>query len=259
VVASSERLASEGDHLSTDDSGHLCTDDSPAVATTSARAPLRRGPRPRLPTGAATRPLKPKSWRLGGRWCWWSRQRRQPPLQRATSPAAATTSAPTTAATSAPSAYRRRRPPPPRTKRSSLPSSYGVRTRPSKNAAATSAAYDVLYDPLGRRRSSAPQMRQTCARRDHRPCGGRTAAPRLAAAGGTGGGAKAIQAKEPDTRQLTAPAAGRPRVAEVRLLRKAGEHPSPPNVGGRSGSPAHAEGRTPTRLAFHPSEDDGHP
>jgi hypothetical protein len=172
VVASSERLASEGDHLSTDDSGHLCTDDSPAVATTSARAPLRRGPRPRLPTGAATRPLKPKSWRLGGRWCWWSRQRRQPPLQRAASPAATTTSAPTTAATSAPAAYRRRRPPPPRTKRSSLLPSYGVRTRPSKNAAATSAAYNALYDPLGRRRSSAPWMRQTCARRDRRPCGG---------------------------------------------------------------------------------------
>jgi hypothetical protein len=33
--------------------------------------------------------------------------------------------------------------------RSSPPSSYGVRTRPSKNATATSAAYDVLYDPLG--------------------------------------------------------------------------------------------------------------
>ena len=35
----------------------------------------------------------------------------------------------------------------PRTKRSSLSPSYGVRTRPSKNAAATSMAYDVLYDP----------------------------------------------------------------------------------------------------------------
>jgi hypothetical protein len=32
-------------------------------------------------------------------------------------------------------------------KRSSLPSSHGVRTRPSKNAAATTAAYGVLYDP----------------------------------------------------------------------------------------------------------------
>jgi hypothetical protein len=141
----------------------------------------------------------------------------------------------------------------------SLPPSYGVRTRPSKNAAATSAAYDVLYDPLGRCQSSAPWMRQTCARRDRRPCGGRTAAPRLAATGSTGGGAKAIQAKEPDTRQLTAPVAGQPRVAEVRLLSKAGEHPYPPNAGGTSGSPAHAEGRTPTRLAFHPSEDDEHP
>jgi hypothetical protein len=101
-------------------------------------------------------------------------------------------------------------------------------------------------------------MQQTCARRDRRSCGGRTAVPRLAAGGGAGGGTKAIQAKELDTRQLTAPAAGRSRVAEVRLLRKAGEHPSP-NAGGRSGSPAHAEGRTPTRLAFHPSEDDEHP
>jgi hypothetical protein len=58
-------------------------------------APLRRGPRPHPPTlrWVTTRPLKPKSWRLGRRWCWWSRQRRQPPLHRAASPAAATTSA----------------------------------------------------------------------------------------------------------------------------------------------------------------------
>jgi hypothetical protein len=141
----------------------------------------------------------------------------------------------------------------------------GVRTRPSKNAAATSAAYDVLYNPLGGVRAGRPvaqgmpRMRQTCTRRDRCPCDGRTAAPRLAAGGGAGGGAEAIQAKKPDTRQLMAPAAGWPRVAEVHLLRKAGEHPSPPNAGGRSGSPAHAEGRTPTRLAFHPSEDDEHP
>jgi hypothetical protein len=38
-----------------------------------------------------------------------------------------------------------------------------------------------------------------------------------------GGGARAIRAGEPGTRQLTALTAGRPRVAEVRLLRKAGE------------------------------------
>ena len=35
-VASSERLASEGDHLCTDGSDHLCTDGSPAAMTTSA-------------------------------------------------------------------------------------------------------------------------------------------------------------------------------------------------------------------------------
>jgi hypothetical protein len=83
--------------------------------------------------------------------------------------------------------------------------------------------------------------------------------PDQAAGGSVGGGTEAIQAKEPDMRQLTAPAAGRPRVTEVRLLRKAGERPSPPNAGGRSRSAAHAKGRTPTRLAFHPSEDDEHP
>jgi hypothetical protein len=55
VVASSERLTSGGDHLSTDGSGHLCTDDSPeattalapsgspAEATTSATGSLTSG------------------------------------------------------------------------------------------------------------------------------------------------------------------------------------------------------------------------
>jgi hypothetical protein len=60
---------------------------------TSMHMPLRRGPRPCPPMGVTTRPLKPKSWRLGHRRRWWSRQRRQPPLHWAASPAAATTSA----------------------------------------------------------------------------------------------------------------------------------------------------------------------
>jgi hypothetical protein len=64
-IASPEWLASRGDHISTDDDGRLCTDDSPAAAIISACTPLRKGPRPRLPTGAAMRPLKPKSWRPG--------------------------------------------------------------------------------------------------------------------------------------------------------------------------------------------------
>jgi hypothetical protein len=45
----------------------------------------------------------------------------------------------------------------------------------------------------------------------------------------------------------------------VCLLRKAGERPSPPDAGGRSGSPAHAEGRAPSRLALLPSTNDEHP
>jgi hypothetical protein len=45
----------------------------------------------------------------------------------------------------------------------------------------------------------------------------------------------------------------------VRLLRQAGEHPSPPNAEGRSGSPARAEGRAPAWLALAPSTDDEHP
>jgi hypothetical protein len=76
--------------------------------------------------------------------------------------------------------------------------------------------------------------------------------PRLdqAAGGNVGGGTEATQAEAPGTRWLAAPAVGQPRVPEVRLLRKAGKRPSPPNAGGRSGPPAHAEGRAPTRLAL---------
>jgi hypothetical protein len=81
VGASSERLASGGDHISTNGSGHLCTDDSPEVATTSARAPLRRGPRPRLPTGDDNEAIKAKEWEA----------RRQ--VAPVVSPAKATTSA----------------------------------------------------------------------------------------------------------------------------------------------------------------------
>jgi hypothetical protein len=78
----------------------------------------------------------------------------------------------------------------------------GVRTRPSKNAAATSTAYDVLYDPpdgVGTVRPAArgtPRMWRTCARRDRRPCGGRTTMPRSATGGSVGGTTKAIKAKE---------------------------------------------------------------
>jgi hypothetical protein len=118
------------------------------------------------------------------------------------SPAKATISAPTTATTSAPVACRRRRPPQ-RMRRGPCPRPpTGVRTRPSKNATATSTAYDVLYDPLGSIGAvrptvqETPRIRWTCARRDRRPCGGRTATPHLAAGGSVGGGTKTIKAKE---------------------------------------------------------------
>jgi hypothetical protein len=102
----------------------------------------------------------------------------------AASPAVATTSAPTTAATSAPVAYRRRRTPK-RARRGPLSRPpMGVRTRPSKNAAATPTAYDTLYDPpvgVGTVRPTAQQtlwMWRTYAWCDRRPCGGWTATPR---------------------------------------------------------------------------------
>jgi hypothetical protein len=225
----------------------------------SMRAPLRRGPRPRPPTGDDNEAIKAKELEA----------RRQvalvvSPVEATISAAGSLTSGsdhlstddsshlhtgglPATAVAS------------PHTKRSSPLSSHEGKDKTIQGRDHHLHGVRRLVRPPGQRRSSAPRMRQTCARRDRRPCGGRTAAPRLMAAGGAGGGTKAIQAKEPDTRQLTAPAASRPRVAEVHLLRKAGEHPSPPNAGGRSGSPALAEGKTSTRLAFHPSEDDEHP
>jgi hypothetical protein len=55
----------------------------------------------------------------------------------------------------------------------------GARTRPSKNADAAPAAYDVLYDPPVRpTRQEKPWMWPTCAWRDRHLCGGRTATPR---------------------------------------------------------------------------------
>jgi hypothetical protein len=52
----------------------------------------------------------------------------------------------------------------------------GVRTRPSRNTDIVPVAYDVLYDPPPP--GEGPWMWPTYARRDRRPCGGRTATPR---------------------------------------------------------------------------------
>jgi hypothetical protein len=54
----------------------------------------------------------------------------------------------------------------------------GVGTGPSKNADTALAAYDVLYDPPVRPAAQeGPWVWPTYARRDRRPCGGRTATP----------------------------------------------------------------------------------
>jgi hypothetical protein len=82
----------------------------------------------------------------------------------------------------------------------------GVRTRPSKNAASTRTAYDVLYNlPVRLVSREKPWMWPTRARHDRRPYvdGQPRSAP--AAGGSARGGTRAAQAGEPDTRQLTAP------------------------------------------------------
>jgi hypothetical protein len=54
----------------------------------------------------------------------------------------------------------------------------GVRTGPSRDADTAPAVYDVLYAPLVWP-AVQDELRTwgTCARRDRRPCGGRTVAP----------------------------------------------------------------------------------
>jgi hypothetical protein len=135
-----------------------------------------------------------------------------------------------------------------------------VRTRQSKNTNAALAACDVLDDPpVQSATRGGPQTCPTCARRDSRPCGGRTATP------GSGG---MRQRRRPRQSQLSQrakhagadDACGRP-VPRCRSLpppqgRRA---PSPLNVEGRGGLPAHAGGRTPAQLALRHSKDDEDP
>jgi hypothetical protein len=81
-IASPEWLASGGDHISTNGDGSLCTNDSPAAAIISACTPLRKGPRPRIPSGGGNEAIKTKELEA----------RRQATLM--VSPAKATTPAP---------------------------------------------------------------------------------------------------------------------------------------------------------------------
>jgi hypothetical protein len=228
------------------------------VAITSARAPLRKGPRPRIPTGGDNEAIKAKELEA----------RRQVPLM--VSPVEATTSA-TGSLTSGgdhlstnDSAHLctggRRLP---------LHAQRGLRSRPHCESE------DKTIQERGRRppRRTASCTTPRCGRRRGRSlgCGGPTHGATIAravdgqprpdqvAGGSVRGGAEATQAKAPGTRRLAAPAVGRARVPKVCLLRKAGKRPSPPNARGRSEPPAHAEGGAPTRLALLPGADDENP
>jgi hypothetical protein len=137
----------------------------------------------------------------------------------------------------------------------------GVRTtRPSKNAATAPTAYDVLYDPSVRPAArEKPWVWPTRARRDRRSCGGRTAMPRPSGRRQCRRWHQSHPGRGARHAKTDGASDGRPRVVEVRLLRKARERASPPNAGGRSGPPTHAEDGAPTLLALLPSADDEHP
>jgi hypothetical protein len=161
---------------------------------------------------------------------------------------ATTTPAPTTAATCAPTPHRRMVATPVRTSRSSLPSSLQEQGRDSP------------------RTRTPPSRHTTCCATDTRAADGQ---PRSASAvgGGTGSSARAAQAGEPDTRQLTAP-----RTANAllpRTLREEAGH-CPRKGRTRLGSPStlarmmnilEAEGRreATARLASPHHEAGGHP
>jgi hypothetical protein len=146
----------------------------PATVSTSGCALLQGGPRPHPPIGVDNEAIKAKE--SGARW----------QVALMVSPAEATTSA-TGSLTSGgnhlspdDSAHLRtsgrRLPQHARRGPRSCPP-MRVRTRPSKNTAATPAAYGILYDPPVR--PADRRSRGCCglARRDRRSCGGRTATP----------------------------------------------------------------------------------
>jgi hypothetical protein len=155
---------------STNGDDHLCIHGSPATATTSAPtatttfapsgspaaaiisacASLRKGPRPRLPTGGDNEAIKAKELEA----------RRQVALT--VTPVAATTSAPM--GDNCPNMQK------------------GPRSRPHRSEdiqeRCPPATHDAMYKPLVRPAArERPWVWRTCARRDCRLCGGRTTTP----------------------------------------------------------------------------------
>jgi hypothetical protein len=150
-----------------------------AAAIISACTPLRKGPRPRLPTGGDNEAIKAKE----------SGARRQvaltvSPTEATSSVVGGLTSGDDHLSTDD-SGHLRTSVVPVNGGRPSAREEVlapvltaGVRTRPSKNVVAAPTAYDVLYDPPVRPATrEKPWVWPTHARLDRRPCGGRTAAP----------------------------------------------------------------------------------
>jgi hypothetical protein len=160
---------------------------------------------------------------------------------------ATTTSAPTTSATCPPTPHRRMAAAPMRTGRSSLPSSPQEQGRDCP------------------RTRTPPSRRTTCCATDTRAADGQ---PRSAptVGGDTGSSARAAQAREPDTRQLTAPQTTN--ALHPRTLRE--EAGRCPREGGTQlGSPsspaqmmnileAEGKGEATTRLALPHHKAGGH-
>jgi hypothetical protein len=213
-IAGSERLAtSGGDHISTGGGGHPCTDDSPSSGD-------------HLSTCAAAKRSSPPSSYGGGGGDNEAIKAKEPEVRQqvtlTVSPAEATTSAVGSLTSVDDSGHLRTSAVPANGGRPSAREEVfapvltaGVRTRPSKNADAAPAAYDILYDPQCDRRRGRSRG---CARPTH----GATVThavdgqprPVQAAGGSAGGGTKAAQAEEPDTWQLTAPQTAGPTYPE---------------------------------------------
>jgi hypothetical protein len=194
--------------------GDRCTNSASATSvsdgkTTAAMAlgqmlPLD-GPRSRPLTGDKNHPLKPKSQRPGVQVAPTVSSAEATASAEAASPMATTTSAPTTAATCPPTPHQRTTAAPKRTGRSSL-----------------------LFSPRERERDRPgtrvpPSRRTTCCATPW--CSGR---PSL--------GWRTDSCTLSRKQQFAFPS-----MAGGRLLRRARGCLSPPNAGGRSGSPAHAE------------------
>jgi hypothetical protein len=115
----------------------------------------------------------------------------------------------------------------------------GVRARPSKNAAPTRTAYDVLYDlPVRLVPQEKPWVWPTRARRDHRPCGGWAAT--LHPSG----------RRRRRWRHQSCPDRGAKHAAADSATDD--ERPPPPNTEGRSG-PLPTRRRVPTRRTLLPA------